>query len=80
MAESFSHVSRIGALRPLEKKIRRSSKCHPLVGDAWRASLFTLDILRGTEVVLVVVVRSLSVIWILQPKFLICVRSCADLL
>ena len=32
----------------------------------------------GAEVV-VVVVRSLSVIWILQPKFLICVRSCADL-
>ena len=32
----------------------------------------------GMEVV-VVVVRSLSVIWILQPKFLICVRSCEDL-
>ena len=32
----------------------------------------------GAEVV-VVVVRRISVIWILQPKFLICVRSCADL-
>ena len=29
--------------------------------------------------VVVVVERSLSVIWILQPKFLICVRSCANL-
>ena len=38
------NVSKIGALRPLEKKIRKSSKWHPMVGDGWRAGL-TLDTL-----------------------------------
>ena len=68
------NVSKIGALRPfLGNKIRRPSKWRPIVRDAWRAGL-TLDTVWGgggrTEVV-VVVVASLSVIWILQPKFLI---------
>ena len=51
-----------------------------MAGDAWRSGLAVDTSLAagGTEVV-VVVVRSLSVIWILQSKFLIRVRSCADL-
>ena len=36
------NVSKVGAVRPLEKKIRRLSKSYPMVGDAWTAGL-TLD-------------------------------------